>query len=280
MIEEAANRLLASRPRQINAGDFLTEEDINAAILEAARAITVATSSLVRAATMAQRDRIAKQKDPKTKAFYRQDPSWANGLISAAQAVGATTQDLVEASNGFVQKEEGKDDAILISSARQVAAATARLMAASRAKSDPFSETHQSLGNASKEVANATQLLVDAARKAAEWVNQPEDMPLVDENADLNDVAKRKAELEAKAKLLRLQAALERAQNEVASLNEAGYKGGAGGRGAPSGGQRPAAAGRSGAPPQRGGAAGGAPRGGRGGAPPGGVARSPRPQGQ
>jgi len=229
MIEDAANRLLASRPRPSNAGEYLTEEDINSAILEAARAITVATASLVKAATLAQRDRIAKQRDPKTKAFYRADPTWANGLISAAQAVGATTIDLVESSNGFVQRTQGTDDAILISSARQVAAATARLMAASRAKSDPFSDTHTTLGNASKEVANATQLLVEAARRAAEWVNQPQDVPMIDENADLSDVARRKAAIEAQARLLRLQAEMDKAQKAVTSLNENQYKGAGGG---------------------------------------------------
>jgi len=266
MIEDAANRLLASRPRTVNPGDLLTEEDINSAILEAARAITVATASLVKAAAFAQRDRIAKQKDPKTKHFYRVDPAWANGLISAAQAVGATTMDLVESSNGFVQRKEGTDDAILISSARQVAGATARLMAASRAKSDPFSETHQTLGNASKEVANATQLLVEAARRAAEWVNQPQDMPILDENADLSDVARRKAAIEAQARLLRLQAEMDRAQKDYTNLNEAGYKAATGGKG-PAGGRggQPAAgragpqggAGRSGGPPpQRGGPGG------------------------
>jgi len=260
MIEDAANRLLASRPRQVNPGDFLTEEDINSAILEAARAITVATGSLVKAATLAQRDRIAKQRDPKTKHFYRADPAWANGLISAAQAVGATTMDLVESSNGFVQRTAGTDDAILISSARQVAAATARLMAASRAKSDPFSETHQTLGNASKEVANATQLLVEAARRAAEWVNQPQDVPMLDENADLSDVARRKAAIEAQAKLLRIQAELERAQTAYTSLNTAAYnkQGGAPQGGAPQQGGRGGPGGRGGGPPQgRGGGRGG-----------------------
>jgi len=262
MIEDAANRLLASRPRQVNPGDYLTEEDINSAILEAARAITVATASLVKAATLAQRDRIAKQRDPKTKHFYRADPAWANGLISAAQAVGGTTMDLVEASNGFVQRTAGTDDAILISSARQVAAATARLMAASRAKSDPFSETHQTLGNASKEVANATQLLVEAARRAAEWVNQPQDVPIIGD--DLSDVAKRRAAIEAQAKFLRIQAELERAQAAYSSLNTAAYQG----AGAPQPKGPSPGAGRSGPQSGQPAAARGGPRVQPGGAPP------------
>jgi len=266
MIEDAANRLLTSRPRQVTESDVLSEEDINSAILDAARAITVATGSLVKAAVLAQRERIAKQRDPKTKHFYRADPAWANGLISAAQAVGGTTQDLVTSANGFVRHEEGMDDALLISAARQVAAATARLMAASRAKSDPFSETHANLGNASKEVGNATKLLVEAARKAAEWVNQSQEIKITPES-DLNEFNRNKAALDAAAKILRLEEQLNRARQDATNINKAGYatsgpgvKAGApapatttttttapsgGGRGAPSGrGALPVARGR------------------------------------
>lgn len=144
MIEDAAKRLLEARPRKVKSpGEQLNEEDINSAILDAARAITEATGALVKAATAAQRERIAKSRDPSKKHFYRKDPAWANGLISAAQAVGGTTQDLVSSANGFVKKEEESDEDILIAAAKQVAAATARLMAASRAKSDPFSDSHK-----------------------------------------------------------------------------------------------------------------------------------------
>ena len=228
MIEDAAKRLLAARPKKVKTSDKLDEHDITAAILDAARAITVATGALVQAATYAQRERIAKSKDPAKKHFYRKDPAWANGLISAAQAVGGTTQDLVSAANGFVKKEKEYDEEMLIASAKQVAAATARLMAASRAKSDPFSDSHKNLAEASKAVAAATQALVDAAKMAGQALAEPEVVEaFVD---DISAVQARKQQLKAQAEMLRLERELEKARSAYSNLHKEKYAG-AGGEG-------------------------------------------------
>jgi len=221
MIEEAANRLLAARPKKVQASDKLDEHDINAAILDAARAITIAVAALVQAATFAQRERIAKSKDPAKKHFYRKDPAWANGLISAAQAVGGSTQDLVSHANGFVKKEEGSDEEFLIASAKQVAAATARLMAASRAKSDPFSDSHKSLAEASKAVASATQALVEAARMAGKAIDDPDIIETALE--DISVVQARQHQLKVQAEMLRLEKELGRVRDQYHGLNKAQY---------------------------------------------------------
>eukprot|EP00005_Dracoamoeba_jomungandri_P004888 CAMPEP_0174252644 /NCGR_PEP_ID=MMETSP0439-20130205/2023_1 /TAXON_ID=0 /ORGANISM="Stereomyxa ramosa, Strain Chinc5" /LENGTH=2477 /DNA_ID=CAMNT_0015333213 /DNA_START=52 /DNA_END=7482 /DNA_ORIENTATION=+ len=223
MIEEAAKRLLAARPSKASETGVLDEAAINAAILDGARAITVATAALVQAATIAQRERIAKSQDPTKKHFYRKDPTWAQGLISAAKAVGGTTQDLVSAANGFVQKEEEYDEEYLIASAKQVAAATARLMAASRAKSDPFSDSHKKLSEASKAVATATQKLVEAARMAGQAVIEDEEDVTTFE--DLGAVQARKVQLRAQAEMLRLEKALEEAQRTYMNINKEQYSG-------------------------------------------------------
>jgi len=218
VIEDATSRLLDPSHKRTSENDILTEDDIHAAILDAARALGIATSSLVKVASLAQRDRVAKQKDPKTRHFFRPDPAWCKDLIGASQLVGTSTQDLVGAANGFVQKEDGKDDSVLISAARGVASSTSRLMATSRAKSDPFSETHQKLEGASKEVANATQLLVEAARKAAEWVNRPQEVSITLDEDNVSLAAKRKAQLIAQAKMLRLQKEYEAAKSQYSKL--------------------------------------------------------------
>eukprot|EP01087_Luapelamoeba_hula_P023545 TRINITY_DN867_c0_g1_i1.p1 TRINITY_DN867_c0_g1~~TRINITY_DN867_c0_g1_i1.p1 ORF type:complete len:2538 (-),score=652.11 TRINITY_DN867_c0_g1_i1:59-7672(-) len=229
MIEEAAKRLLAARPKKVKTNDKLDEQDINAAILEAARAITIAVGALVGAASNAQRERIAKSRDPAKKHFYRKDPAWANGLISAAQSVGGTTQDLVSCANGFVKKEDGNNEELLIASAKQVAAATARLMAASRAKSDPFSDSHKNLSEASKSVASATQALVEAARMAGIALNEPE---VIDTSLDdISVVQSRKEQLRVQAEMIRLENELSRARNQYHNINKAGYS-----EGGPSGG--------------------------------------------
>jgi hypothetical protein len=208
--------------------DNLNEQDITAAILDAARAITVATGSLVNAATISQRERISKSRDPAKMHFYRNDPAWTNGLISAAQAVGGTTQDLVQFANGFVKKEDGCDEEILIAAANQVAAATARLLAASRAKSDSMSGSHQKLADASMAIGTATQTLVDAARRAGKAIREAEEQEAVAEgeaDGDISAVQARRAQLRAQAEMYRLETELEKARLAYTQLNKEQYAG-------------------------------------------------------
>ena len=60
-------------------------QEISAAILDAARAITQATATLVQSATVAQKELIAKGRANKLANPYKKDPAWAQGLISAAK---------------------------------------------------------------------------------------------------------------------------------------------------------------------------------------------------
>ena len=64
------------------------------------------------------------------------------------------TQQLVTSANKTVQGQTEEEE--LIAVARTVAAATAQLVAASRAKADINSKTHQTLSQAAKTVASAT----------------------------------------------------------------------------------------------------------------------------
>ena len=60
------------------------------------------------------------------------------------------------------------EEEALVTAARGVAGATARLVAASRAKADPMSTAQQKLSGAAKTVANATSELVLAAKAVGE----------------------------------------------------------------------------------------------------------------
>jgi hypothetical protein len=130
------------------------------------------------------------------------------------------------------QGEGGEEH--LIAASKMVAAATAQLVSASRAKAaDPFSNTQQQLMKAAKLVADATTALVG-----------------------LNNAAQRKAEFEQRVEIERLQAALERAQSKQRNMRAAEYT-------------EPTAApaagrGGAGAAPSRGGGPAGAPPSGRG----------------
>jgi talin len=222
MIEEAARRLLQARPpRTQHAGVDMNA--LNAQILEAVRGVTQSTSALVNAASVCQRERIAKKFDAKNKHMYRSDPAWANGLISAAQSVGGTTMDLVTSANGFVQETDGYDEEYLVASAKAVAAATARLMAASRAKSDPMSQSHNGLAGASKGVATATSSLVEISRNVGTAINAAKSGERSAAIAEMSAVQKRKLEAEAMARVRKLEEELQKAHDDVKRLNVGGY---------------------------------------------------------
>lgn len=156
--------LAAIKPRQVaTSGGMLNQDDLNDAILSSARSIAQATHSLIVCAERAQAKRGDDGTDPASK--YNVDPTWANGLISAAQSVASSVKTLVGASNASV---EGKaQEAALVASARAVAQSTAHLVAASKAKSDPFSREIMDLSEAAKTVATTTSSLVEAAHAAA-----------------------------------------------------------------------------------------------------------------
>jgi len=222
-IEAAAKQLYEAKQRQLemrkNKDSPLPEEQITEAILDAAKAITQATGTLVNAASSAQKELVSKGKVSQAQNVYRRDPAWARGLISAAQSVAGSVGDLVTAANntsqGHVEQEA------LVASAKGVAAATARLVFASRAKADPFSPSQQKLSAAAKSVANATQQLVLAAQSTAQVVE--EEKPDWGSNQDSNQINARRAEMEQQMKILKLQKELENAQKTLGSIRKAEY---------------------------------------------------------
>jgi len=220
-IEEAARVLVEAKKRQLearqNKGGPMPEDEITEAILDAARAITTATGTLVQAATAAQKELVAKGKTSQAQSVYKRDPAWAKGLISASQAVAGTVGELVMAAN---QATQGKiDEEMLVASAKGVSGATARLVFASRTKADPFSPTQKKLTEAAKAVTNATQILVDAAKPGKEAEN--------DATVDYSNISltqARRDEMEAQARIYRLQKDLENEQRNLGNLRKAEYK--------------------------------------------------------
>jgi hypothetical protein len=165
MIADAASALEArSRERSKVPESEMTLAD---SIMGAAMGITSAVQALLQAATEAQQERVRKGRssDPNA-AKYHRDPMWVEGLISAARAVAEATRQLVHCAN---EASEGRlEEAALIAAARAVTAATQQLVAATRSKSDPFSETQGKLDRAAKAITNATQALVNAAKRSKE----------------------------------------------------------------------------------------------------------------
>jgi len=223
-IEAAAKQLYEAKQRQLemrkNKDSPLPEEQITEAILDAAKAITNATGTLVNAASIAQRELVSKGKVSQAQNVYRRDPAWARGLISAAQSVAGSVGDLVTAANstsqGHIEQEA------LVASAKGVASATARLVFASRAKADPFSPAQQKLSAAAKSVANATQQLVLAAQSTAQ-ATEEEKPDWGNNNNQDNQINVRRAEMEQQMKILKLQKELENAQKALGSIRKDQY---------------------------------------------------------
>jgi hypothetical protein len=193
-------------------------EELNVAdsIMQAAMAITSATQSLVRAATEAQAERVAKGKANPATAKYHKDPMWVEGLISAARAVAEATRQLVHAANEAFQGRV--DEAALIAASKAVAQATAQLVAATRAKStDPFGKTQTKLDNAAQAVTKATTLLVNAARR----VQDASEAEIIARSQNFAEGVK--AEIDQQAKILRLEKDLETARKQLFGMRKSKY---------------------------------------------------------
>jgi len=160
---------------------------------------------------------ISKGKVSQAQNVYRRDPAWARGLISAAQSVAGSVGDLVTSANTAAQGNAEQE--ALVASAKGVAAATARLVFASRAKADPFSPAQQKLSAAAKSVAAATQQLVIAAQSTAAVVE--EEKPEWESNQSA--INARKMEIEQQTKILKLQKELQSAQTELGKIRKAEY---------------------------------------------------------
>jgi len=217
IIKEAARALEAAKPERKTPKipGVLDRIDIDTAIVDAAQAIANATGVLVQHAYSAQKERLDKRRQPGQR--YRNDPTWANGLISASHGVADSVQSLVKAANkaatGMADEEE------LVATARGVAASTAHLVSASRAKADPNSTSHKNLSEAAKAVANATSTLVAAATKAG---NLADEAAAVEEVANLSfgGAASRAKEMESQIKILKLEKELEKERTRMLAMRK------------------------------------------------------------
>ncbi len=217
VIEEAAKTLMNAKPRRTKpkVEGIIDEEDIVDAIIDASRAITSATGNLVQAATVAQKERKASLNTGAALNKYRNDPTWANGLISAAKNVAGGVKMLVQASNAAVQGKAQEEH--LVAAARAVASATAHLVTASRVKADSNSKAQQNLTTAAKAVANATNELVKAAQHASNFEKEEEVVAVGSGIAVDTQLFNQQAEI------LKLERKLQRARQDLSKIRKERY---------------------------------------------------------
>jgi len=218
IIKDAAKMLEMAKPERKTPKipGVLDRIDINTAIVDAAQAIAASTGILVQHAYTAQRERLEKKKQPGQR--YRNDPTWANGLISASHGVADSVQSLVKAANKV--SSGNADEEELVATARGVAASTAHLVSASRAKADTNSPAHKNLSDAAKAVATATSSLVAAAAKAGNLADEAEAEAEMHADITFGGAAGKARELESQIKILKLEKELEKERQRMLTMRK------------------------------------------------------------
>merc|ERR1719317_1221497 len=166
-------------------------------IIDSAKSIANATSSLIKAASEAQKELVAQGKVAKQIVKGSEDGQWSEGLVSAAKLVASATHSLCEAANKLVQGGEEH----LIAAAKQVSKSTAQLVLACKVKADTDSSAMVGLKTASNAVRKATDALVKAAKGSIQEVPSPK-----------VKVDRFKERIEAEARVIRLEKELREAK--------------------------------------------------------------------
>merc|ERR1719445_1679638 len=195
-IEQAARNLMTLRPRTEIGGDRVNYDDMtfDELIIDSAKSIANATSSLVKAASEAQKELVEQGKVATQYERGSEESQWSEGLISAARLVAAATHSLCDAANKLVRGEGAEE--LLIAAAKQVSKSTAQLVLACKVKAD-----------ASRK---ATDALVRAAQRSIKKPDSPK-----------MKVDKFKLRIEAEARVIRLEKDLQEAKELQQDIREA-----------------------------------------------------------
>lgn len=199
----------------------------NESILTSSLAITDAIGLLIKYATQCQQEIVAHGRGSGSpESFYKQNSRWTEGLISAARQVANSVFILSETSDGLIKGYGNFKIEQLIVACRQVAAATAQLVAASRVKSVPHSKIQYLLEDAAKAVMKATQTLMDVTNQKNENV---ESTVLKDQNVGSEQIPASfqqytKEEMEKQVRIVTLEKQLERERIDLAQFRRHAYK--------------------------------------------------------
>jgi len=206
LIEETARKLQGLKQRgsvSIQADESLSFED---QILEAAKSITAAIGTLVKAATEAQKELVAKGSSGDAEA------KWSQDLIAAARLTATATSSLCDGANAAVRGDPSEEK--LVTSARAVADSTRKLLDVCRMNGDPEGRTQKGLQSAGAAVAAAAGALVDAATGANVFQIEEEEMI---NNHMADDM---KEELELQELILKKEKELEKARSKLHHIRE------------------------------------------------------------
>jgi talin len=209
---QVQNRRAPQNANQHDLEKLIKQGEVAQEVLGAAKEIAEATGLLVNAAFTCQRER----KSSPQGARYRADPTWNNGLISAAKAVSAAVTIMVKVSNAVLS---GKmEEEALIVAAREIAASTARLVTASKVRGGAATPAQGQLSAAAKSVTTTTSKFLSAAKKAGEQ----EEANALEEG--LSEHGGKIKEFEEQMRILRLEKELMNARKNLGNVRKNQYQ--------------------------------------------------------
>ncbi|CAH6719957.1 protein Sla2p [[Candida] jaroonii] len=200
----------------IKGGDI----EVHEAILQAAKAVIEAVSTLIKASTESQREIVSKSRGNQTRTdFYKKNNRWTEGLISASKAVAGATNILIQTADGVLRDTNSHEQLIVASN--EVAASTAQLVAASRVKVNFVSKTQDNLETASTIVSSACKALVSKVQKLmdkSDYYNNDVDL------SKLTPYEGKTVEMEQQVEILKLENMLSAARKRLGEIRKHGYR--------------------------------------------------------
>lgn len=212
-VEDAARKLKAVT---LSAFDSPTHQ-YESSIVACASAIAESSASLIRDATIVQREIVAKGKcnlDEGKKKYYN-DGQWNEGLVSAAKFVASYTADLCDNANSAL-KGLCKSEKVAVS-IRNVSSAVAQLVSAASIHNDGLSKNQEKLRSSARNVSLASERLLQA----------------IDGSISVQDTSNyvlkkgitgsKVQEMEAQIQVLEMEKGLQKAREKLAGLRKGKY---------------------------------------------------------
>ncbi|KAI6176551.1 hypothetical protein M3Y97_00810300 [Aphelenchoides bicaudatus] len=216
-IKHAVERIkeIQTQAQQKNSGARLA---VNEKILEQCKGLMAAVYLLVERSRDLQKEIVeAGRGTAPPNEFYKRNHQWTKGLLSAAQAVGVSALELMNSADKVILNE-GKFEYLIVA-AQEISASVAQLFVSSRVKADRGSERLSLLGQASKQVNEATASVIASVKSGKQTLEEEE---LFDfSQFSLHDT--KKTEMESQVKVLGLEADLAKERTRLASLRKQHY---------------------------------------------------------
>ncbi|NWW14514.1 HIP1 protein, partial [Oreocharis arfaki] len=226
---ETASARIEEMLSKARAGDTGVKLEVNERILGSCTGLMQAIHVLVLASKDLQREIVESGRGAASpKEFYAKNSRWTEGLISASKAVGWGATVMVDAADLVVQGK-GTFEELMVCS-REIAASTAQLVAASKArllpcpwfrvKADKDSANLCKLQQASRGVNQATASVVASTKAGKSQVEEKDSMDF--SSMTLTQI--KRQEMDSQVRVLELENQLQKERQKLGELRKKHYE--------------------------------------------------------